>query len=317
MTPVTNPTNEAEELYNRAHVRTRVVVERTLGIVKNRFRCIHRSGGELQYTPLRSAKIITACLLLHNRCVRRGIPDPNDHLPEEDMPNEAHLGGDGDRGGTASTFSVSITLPLCGVFIERYGWEATYLTSLPSLVWCLAWFTLVCDFPDKHPRISESESMYIVTKVKERGTYMAQRKGRDQKSVPWRSLITSVPLWATIIHSFGNNWCIAFFFTQLPTYMRNVLGFSIKSNGILSALPFASRYVGSITWSTLVDFSISRNYISLLASRKLACIVVQCILQLVVEATRTRSSAPGLFLMFATLSRVVTPKLLRFRTMLI
>ncbi|KAK3894909.1 hypothetical protein Pcinc_001357 [Petrolisthes cinctipes] len=218
----------------------------------------------------------------------------------------------------ASTFSVSITLPLCGVFIERYGWEATfYLTSLPSLVWCLAWFTLVCDFPNQHPRISESESMYIVTKVKERGTYMAQRKGRDQKSVPWRSLITSVPLWATIIHSLGNNWCIAFFFTQLPTYMRNVLGFSIKSNGILSALPFVSRYVGSITWSTLVDFSTSRNYISLLASRKLACIVVQCILQLVVEATRTRSSAPGLFLMFATLSRVVTPKLLRFRTMLI
>ncbi|KAK3896166.1 hypothetical protein Pcinc_000157 [Petrolisthes cinctipes] len=78
-------------------------------------------------------------------------------------------------------------------------------------------------------RINESESMYIVTKVKERGTYMAQRKGRDQKSVPWRSLITSVPLWATIIHSLGNNWCIAFFFTQLPTYMRNVLGFSIKS----------------------------------------------------------------------------------------
>ncbi|KAK3861118.1 hypothetical protein Pcinc_032881 [Petrolisthes cinctipes] len=153
MTPVTNPTNEAEELYNRAHT---VVA--------------------------------------------------------------------------ASTFSVSITLPLCGVFIERYGWEATfYLTSLPSLVWCLAWFTLVCDFPDQHPRISESESMYIVTKVKERGTYMAQRKGRDQKSVPWRSLITSVPLWATIIHSLGNNWCIAFFFTQLPTYMRNVLGFSIKS----------------------------------------------------------------------------------------
>ncbi|KAK4325861.1 hypothetical protein Pmani_003565 [Petrolisthes manimaculis] len=77
--------------------------------------------------------------------------------------------------------------------------------------------------------ISEWESTYIVSKVKERGTYMAQRKGRDQKSVPWRCLITSVPLWATIIHSLGNNWCIAFFFTQLPTYMRNVLGFSIKS----------------------------------------------------------------------------------------
>ncbi|KAK3853256.1 hypothetical protein Pcinc_040195 [Petrolisthes cinctipes] len=59
MTPVTNSTNEAEELYNRALVRTRVIVELTLGVVKNRFRCIHLSGGELQYTPLRSAKIVS------------------------------------------------------------------------------------------------------------------------------------------------------------------------------------------------------------------------------------------------------------------
>ncbi|KAK3887577.1 hypothetical protein Pcinc_008283 [Petrolisthes cinctipes] len=100
MTPVTNPTNEAEELYYRALVRTRVIVELTLGVVKNRFRCIHRFGGELQYTPLRSAKIVSACLLLHNRCVSRVIPDPNNHLPEEDMPIEAHVVGAGDRGGT-------------------------------------------------------------------------------------------------------------------------------------------------------------------------------------------------------------------------
>ncbi|KAK3890368.1 hypothetical protein Pcinc_005677 [Petrolisthes cinctipes] len=100
MTPVTNPTNEAEELYYRALVRTRVIVELTLGVVKNCFRCIHRFGGELQYTPLRSAKIVSVCLLLHNRCVSRSIPDPNNHLPEEDMPIEAHVVGAGDRGGT-------------------------------------------------------------------------------------------------------------------------------------------------------------------------------------------------------------------------
>ncbi|KAK3885108.1 hypothetical protein Pcinc_010659 [Petrolisthes cinctipes] len=103
MTPVTNPTNEAEELYYRALVRTRVIVELTLGVVKNRFRCIHRFGGELQYTPLRSAQIVSACLLLHNRCVSRSIPDPNNHLPEEDMPIEAHVVGAGDRGGTGES----------------------------------------------------------------------------------------------------------------------------------------------------------------------------------------------------------------------
>lgn len=68
-----------------------------------------------------------------------------------------------------------------------------------------------------------------MTKVQERGTHLGQREGRDQKSVPWCSMATSVPLWAVIIHTIGNNWGITFFFVQLPTYMRNVLGFSIKS----------------------------------------------------------------------------------------
>ncbi|KAK3887538.1 hypothetical protein Pcinc_008355 [Petrolisthes cinctipes] len=36
-------------------------------------------------------KIVSVCLLLHNRCVSRSIPDPNNHLPEEDMPIEAHV----------------------------------------------------------------------------------------------------------------------------------------------------------------------------------------------------------------------------------
>ncbi|KAG0712129.1 putative nuclease HARBI1 [Chionoecetes opilio] len=74
--PVTHPTTVPEERYNRVHTTTRVTVEQTFGILKSRFRCLHKSGGALQYTPLKCCKIIVSCLLLHNRCVRRGIPEP-------------------------------------------------------------------------------------------------------------------------------------------------------------------------------------------------------------------------------------------------
>ncbi|KAK3876200.1 hypothetical protein Pcinc_018980 [Petrolisthes cinctipes] len=152
MTPVTNPTNEAEELYYRALVRTRVIVELTLGVVKNRFRCIHRFGGELQYTPLRSAKIVSACLLLHNRCVSRSIPDPNNHLPEEDMPIEAHVetalqkkdgdggDGDGDGGGWSMVCIVhcetssGVINPIfeVGQLVRRYCPGASYMVDAMS-----------------------------------------------------------------------------------------------------------------------------------------------------------------------------------------
>lgn len=38
MTPKLNPLTPAEENYNEAHSKTRVVVERALGVCKSRFR---------------------------------------------------------------------------------------------------------------------------------------------------------------------------------------------------------------------------------------------------------------------------------------
>ncbi|XP_069192090.1 putative nuclease HARBI1, partial [Procambarus clarkii] len=74
LTPFTNPENPPEELYNRSHARTRVVIEKTFGVLKSRFRCLHRSGGSLQYEPDKCAKISVACMLLHNYCIEQRIP---------------------------------------------------------------------------------------------------------------------------------------------------------------------------------------------------------------------------------------------------
>lgn len=42
MTPKSNPSDQGEENYNAAHSRTRVVVERALGVCKSRFRYLYR-----------------------------------------------------------------------------------------------------------------------------------------------------------------------------------------------------------------------------------------------------------------------------------
>ncbi|CAL4091778.1 unnamed protein product [Meganyctiphanes norvegica] len=78
MTPVNNPNTAAERRYNRSHRRSRVIVEQTFGILKSRFRCLHKSGGSLQYNPDKSAHIVVACLILHNMCIKRRIPNPGE-----------------------------------------------------------------------------------------------------------------------------------------------------------------------------------------------------------------------------------------------
>ena len=74
LTPVLNPTNDAEERYNSSHKCTRQVIERAFGVAKIRFRCIHKSGGELTYDPLKCCKIIVTCSILHNMCVEANLP---------------------------------------------------------------------------------------------------------------------------------------------------------------------------------------------------------------------------------------------------
>lgn len=83
MTPFPAPANPEQEAYNTSHTRTRVKIEQAFGILKSRFRCLHKSGGNLQYSPVKCAKITVACMVLHNRCVKRRIPLPEDFLDEE------------------------------------------------------------------------------------------------------------------------------------------------------------------------------------------------------------------------------------------
>lgn len=102
MTPVTNPATPAEMAYNRAHIRTRVVVEQAFGVLKSRFRCLHKSGGSLQYSPTKCANITIACFLLHNYCVKRRVPvpvDDDEEGPLDQDDDQAHVqAGVGGRG---------------------------------------------------------------------------------------------------------------------------------------------------------------------------------------------------------------------------
>lgn len=90
LTPFGNPNNQAEARYNTSHSNTRVVVEQTFGTLKSRFRCLHKSGGALQYEPLKCAKIAVSCMLLHNYCIQHRVPLITDDIDLDDVPNPAN-----------------------------------------------------------------------------------------------------------------------------------------------------------------------------------------------------------------------------------
>ncbi|XP_051866528.1 putative nuclease HARBI1 [Pristis pectinata] len=73
MTPLRCPQTEAERRYNKAHSKTWITVEHTIRILKQRFRCLDRSRGALQYSPHKVSKMIIACCILHNFALQRGL----------------------------------------------------------------------------------------------------------------------------------------------------------------------------------------------------------------------------------------------------
>lgn len=93
LTPLRVPITNAERNYNRSHIKTRVTIERTNGILKNRFGCLsHR----LRYDPRTVGKIVVACVILHNLAILQNdvvpfAPDPNIDVAavEEQAPVDA------------------------------------------------------------------------------------------------------------------------------------------------------------------------------------------------------------------------------------
>ena len=89
MTPIIHPHERAEECYNAAQTSTRSVIERGFGVLKHRFRCLHKSGGALTYTPAKLCQIILACSILHNICINGNVPfEEDDDNSDDESGNE-------------------------------------------------------------------------------------------------------------------------------------------------------------------------------------------------------------------------------------
>ncbi|XP_040072436.2 putative nuclease HARBI1 [Ixodes scapularis] len=80
MTPFLVPSSSPEEEYNKAHITTRCIVERTIGQLKRRFNCLH---AELRMLPKRCCDIVVACCILHNLAKWFPCSLPSTSLPSE------------------------------------------------------------------------------------------------------------------------------------------------------------------------------------------------------------------------------------------
>lgn len=88
LTPLLNPRTQAELHYNRAHKATRNIIERTFGILKRRFPCLHFP---LRTSMQNSYAIIIAVCVLHNIATMQREQDFIGELPGEEEVNQQDI----------------------------------------------------------------------------------------------------------------------------------------------------------------------------------------------------------------------------------
>lgn len=95
--------NTPESRFNYIHAQTRNAVERTIGVLKERFRCI-LGERQLHYSPKTAGKITSVCAALHNICIHYKIEAPQISINETIEP----LGLETDEDSTAANIRIKI-----------------------------------------------------------------------------------------------------------------------------------------------------------------------------------------------------------------
>uniref|UniRef100_A0AAG5D7W2 Major facilitator superfamily (MFS) profile domain-containing protein n=1 Tax=Anopheles atroparvus TaxID=41427 RepID=A0AAG5D7W2_ANOAO len=164
----------------------------------------------------------------------------------------------------ASSLGAAITMPICGFLIATIGWQSVfYFTGGLGLIWSIVWFLVVFETPASHPRISPEERNEIESAINAVG------KKKKPSYVPWMSIITSPPVWAIILTHGASVFGFFTVVNQLPTYMKYILHFNIKENGLLSSLPYFGKYAMAVISSYLADYLRKTGKLSTTATRKI------------------------------------------------
>ncbi|CAL1531202.1 unnamed protein product [Lymnaea stagnalis] len=181
-------------------------------------------------------------------------------------PNErSRLIGFSYAGGQ---FGNALIFPIAG-YLCAYGFDGGwpsvfYVIGSAGFIWCVFWVWLVSDTPDQDKTISDIEKKFIKYSIGQRS------KGKTiNKEIPWKAIFTSRPVWAILVAHMCGNYGAYMLLTKLPAYMKEVLKFDIKSNGVFSMLPYLLFWFIIILSGMIADLLISREILSVGNTRKL------------------------------------------------
>ncbi|KAF5270565.1 hypothetical protein FQR65_LT05463 [Abscondita terminalis] len=163
-----------------------------------------------------------------------------------------------------SKIGVSVAYLMSGFITSKFGWPYVfYCIGTLGVLSSMMWYLLMHDKPEHHPRMSNQELLHI-------------QQNREQclnlnlkKTIPWKSILTSIPVWAIAITCFGRTWVSLSLQIYGPLYLKTVVGISLEMNGLWMGISSIISFLSVIVFSTVADLIVTYEWMSLEHNRKL------------------------------------------------
>ncbi|CAC5377497.1 SLC17A6_7_8 [Mytilus coruscus] len=164
--------------------------------------------------------------------------------------------------------SPAVAMAVSGTLSCHVCWHAVlYLYGGLGILWSIIFMIVVVDSPSAHPRLSINERALY-----DREASAAQRSStKTANAIPWKHILTSLPMSAIFVGSFCRNWIFSMLLTEVPTYMQDSFhNLNIFEIGLLSSLSEVCMTIVTVTGGVLIDKLIKSGLISTTVGRKVA-----------------------------------------------
>uniref|UniRef100_A0A914WHE7 Major facilitator superfamily (MFS) profile domain-containing protein n=1 Tax=Plectus sambesii TaxID=2011161 RepID=A0A914WHE7_9BILA len=145
-----------------------------------------------------------------------------------------------------------LILPTAGLLCAQTeflgGWPSIfYVSSMTGAVFVAIWLVFGADKPSKHWLISKGEVEFIAVS----NALEQMDDKRKHRKVPWARLLTSAPVWASVVSLVCHEFPLITMIMFLPSYLKDVLKYESSKNGFISALPTACLWLSKLGSSYL------------------------------------------------------------------
>ncbi|XP_060657882.1 LOW QUALITY PROTEIN: putative inorganic phosphate cotransporter, partial [Drosophila nasuta] len=196
------------------------------------------------------------------------FPSIHTHLANWCPPKERNRLG--ALSNTGIDFGSVVTMFVSGLIAaSSIGWPGIfYVACGVEVLWCIFWLIFGANTPRQSKFISPEELEYIETSKNE-NKKLEEAKETRQIPVPWKAILTSVPLWTLFLVRCTQAWGNSTLQAEIPAYMKGVLQMDMKSNALYSALPYLCSWILAFVYVIMADILLTRGIMTITGIRKL------------------------------------------------